>query len=343
MQPGEFGTSSFEFYEGIRILTPGAAIVGLYAGVVFTFGLEAPVPSQNFFGAAVAALVIGLLLHFVDLPSRSTAYKTELPDEVIEDWRLPERVSKINFYFVLLDVDIPSGIRNRALYMGSMFRIGFELIYLLFTTAVVVIGFSFLVPTAGVQRSSHDVEPVLWTATALFVGLFVAALVFDLRNPSGDSPTTWGRRKERLLALCRQLGARGPLALLASVLLAVAYQCSGKAVLGGAAIAIPAVVWGVKYHKGQRGRGGSWKRLSMPVAALWFSWTGATLCALAAMNVPHSSSLGVAEAIGWLVAALLGGVLMQSRGPEKKLRGSYWTQRTWLTLNEEALRSKYSA
>jgi hypothetical protein len=94
MPPGEIGASSFEFYEGIRIFIPGAALVGLYAGVVATFGLDAPTPANSFVAAAVSALLAGLLLYFIDYPSRGAAFRSGLPDKELESWELPRTLNR---------------------------------------------------------------------------------------------------------------------------------------------------------------------------------------------------------------------------------------------------------
>jgi hypothetical protein len=342
MPQSELGASSFEFYEGIRIFIPGAVVVGLYAAIAATFGFDAPDPAQSFVGAAFGSLVIGLLLYYLDLPVRSTTYRTELPDEVIADWSLPDDIRKPNFYFMLLDVEIPSGIRNRALYMGSMFRIGFELIYLLFLTATSVISVAVFVPDAGVQRSGDHLEVVFLFAAGCFVLLWVGCMALDLfRPPGGGSQTKAERRRLRLRELASQIGRRGGAMLIVALAAAVTFHCSGLRAFGAVAIALPAGAWAIANFKGYR-RGSAWDRISLPVAVLWTALTGAMLCLLAASHSPARSPLGIKEAVGWSLAALSAAVILQSRGPEKKLRGSYWTQRTWLKVNELKLKEKYN-
>jgi hypothetical protein len=179
MPPGEIGASSFEFYEGIRIFIPGAAVVGLYTGVVNTFALAAPDPANNLVAAAVAALLVGLLLYFIDYPSRGAAYLSGLPDQELENWNLPKSLNRVNLYFVLMDTDLPGGIRNRALYMGSMYRIGVELAYLLFVTSVCVLGIALFLPSSGRPVSAAPIEPVLWVGAGLFALLFAITLGLD--------------------------------------------------------------------------------------------------------------------------------------------------------------------
>jgi hypothetical protein len=338
VQSGELNASSFEFYEGIRILIPGGVCVALYSGIVFTFGLNAPTPSHSIVGGVTAAIIVGLLLLFIDAPSRSAAYRTELPDSVMHAWDLPSEVNVVNFYFVLLDADIPSGVRNRALYIGSMFRIGFELIYMLAATSLGAIGVGIFIPGSGPTRDTYAVETVLWVAGSLFVALWLVSLFLDYRR----SPASGMR--STLKAMAKRLGPQiwrsDLLYMVASVGCSAGFIFADKTALAVLAVALPAAVWVVRYHRGFPGKEAPQKP-TVPVATTWLALSGVTLCFLAASHFPAHSCLGLAEASAWLVAALFAGVLMVSRGPERKLRGSYSTQRLWLELNREKLKEKY--
>lgn len=349
MSPGELSASSFEFYEGIRIIIPGTVCVALYGAIVATFGLDAPSPDDSLVAAAIAALVVGLLLLFIDAPARSIAYLTDLPDRALHNWglELPAGGAMVNLYFVLLDTDLPAGIRNRALYMGSIFRIGFELVYLLFLAALAVISLAFLVPDAGESRSDANVTTILWVGLSSFVALFVVALILDnqrsrkgnrARLAAQQSPTKrWPVLLGQISPLDWVLGAL-------SVVLSVVYQASGAEILAALAIAILAGIWATRYFRGaRRVKGEGHEKLAMPVAALWYCGAGGMMCWFAATNFPAGSSLSVVETTGWLAVALFAGALMVSRGPERKLRGSYSTQRMWFQLNEARLKAKYTA
>jgi hypothetical protein len=108
--------------------------------------------------------------------------------------------------------------------------------------------------------------------------------------------------------------------------------------LAGTAITMPALTWAVRYHRGHRGQG----YVSTQFALFWLCWCGATLCGLAALNLPQHSTLTLADAVGWVGLALLAGVTVAAR-PEKKLRGIYSTQRLWLRMNSEMLVKKHVA
>lgn len=143
---GEVSPSSFEFYEGIRILIPGALVVGAYEAVVATFRFEAPQATSDALAAFVAALVVGMVAYFLDFPSKGTAFRYLLPDATVRQWNVPAPPGRRpeTLYFLILDEVLPAGLRNRALYYGSIFRIGYEAIYILFLTGFAVIGLCFL-------------------------------------------------------------------------------------------------------------------------------------------------------------------------------------------------------
>lgn len=335
MSSGEFGASSFEFYEGIRIFIPGSVCVALYAAVVATFGLDAPTPTDSILGSALGALVCGLLLYFVDFPSHSAPFRNNLPDRELEKIELPDELEPKNLYFVLLDTEVPAGIKDRALYMGSMFRIGFELVYLLFVTSVCVVAVALLVPHAGAAQASTEVEAVLWVALATFVGLLALALSFDLlrvtrHNRRAREDEELERKKHS--SVVADLSALDLCLLVLTLALLFAYGRSEVQPLGGAAVALPLAVWALRFQRGYpAGRGR--KPCPRSIAVIWLSLAGAALCAVGLIDPPQASALGLVEAVGWLATALFAGGIVVSRGPEKKILGSYSTQRTWLNLN----------
>lgn len=331
MPPGEIGASSFEFYEGIRIFIPGAATVGLYTGVVNTFALDAPNPANSFVAAAVAALLVGLLLYFIDYPSRGAAYRSGLPDQELKKWGLPRSLNPLNLYFVLMDTDVPGGIRSRALYMGSMYRIGVELAYLLFVTSICVLGIALFLPSSGRPVSAAPIEPVLWVGAGLFALLFAITLGLDASRAQS--------RREigtRLLKPVKEFRWIDVALLLISALLIASYLCWEADYLAAAAVTVPGLTWAVRYHRGHRDQG----YVSTQFALFWLCWCGAALCVLAALNLPQNSTLTLADTVGWVGLALLAGITVAAR-PEKKLRGIYSTQRLWLQMNREALERKY--
>jgi hypothetical protein len=332
MPAGEIGASSFEFYEGIRIFIPGAAVVGLYAGVVATFGLDAPDPAKSFIAAAAGALLAGLLLYFIDYPSRGAAFRSGLPDKELENWELPRTLNRLNLYFVLMDTDVPGGIRSRALYMGSMYRIGVELAYLFFITSMCVLGVALLAPSPGKAESTASIEPVLWTGAGLFALLLVVTTFLNAARASSKNEV-W----KRLLRPIKEFGRTDLVLLLISALFIVSQLRFDAPYLTGAAVAVPGLTWAARYHRGRSG-----KHVSTQFALFWLCWCGATLCALTALDLPQYSTLTLADSVAWIGLGLLAGVTVAAR-PEKKLRGIYSTQRLWLQMNRKALEEKHVA
>jgi hypothetical protein len=142
---------SFDSYEGIRIFIPGAITVGLVAAVDATFDLIAFEFADNEITSLLAALIIGLFFYFVDAPARAAVTKSLQPTGLLQSWgRKPRDVTMLNVYLYILDTAMPAVIRARSLYMGSIFRVGLEAIYLLFLTA------SGVLLTAATGWSSAD-------------------------------------------------------------------------------------------------------------------------------------------------------------------------------------------
>ena len=249
MPPGEIGASSFEFYEGIRIFIPGAAVVGLYAGVVATFGLDAPDPANSFVAAAVSALLAGLLLYFIDYPSRGAAFRSGLPDQELERWEIPRTLNRLNLYFVLMDTDVPGGIRSRALYMGSMYRIGVELAYLFFLTSMSVLGVALFAPLSGQPESTKSIEPVLWAGAGFFALLLIVTTFLNASRASSKNEA-W----KKLLGPIKEFGRSDWALLLISALLIVSQLCIDAPYLAGAAVVVPGLTWATRYHRGRGGK-----------------------------------------------------------------------------------------
>src|SRR5205823_5320665 len=116
-----------------------------------------------------------------DVPAKAAAYAApELPDRELSRWNVdaPGKIGLRNIYFVMLDEAFPPGIRNRALYMGSMFRIGFEAIYVVGGAALVVLACSAAAPHLGAEHKVTSATKGTLAATAIAQLLvFVWALV----------------------------------------------------------------------------------------------------------------------------------------------------------------------
>jgi hypothetical protein len=325
--------ASFEFYEGIRIFIPGAITVSLLTGVGATFDIA----SLNFTGreiqALLAALIIGLGFYFVDAPAKAAIIRPLQPTEYLRTWKVrPATHSRLNVYLLMLDTEIPAAIRARALYMGSMYRIGFEAIYLILLSALAV----FVVSAA---RSS-GAEPNLVRETAIhrlvLAGLAVAAWLFALwRDKTGYSspkeehdivPKRWSWVDALLLAF---------LGLFTIAALAEA-QRSPAWIFSLPPLAL-AALWAYRYFRGYRAGKG---RVPIDVlhAALLAALAVIVVVAVQFMSAPR---LSPAEERSWGVLLILALILIVARGHERRLRGAYSSQNTWLAQNKEHVIKTY--
>lgn len=332
MAVGDVQASSFEFYEGIRILVPGAIAVAAYGAMTTTFELNTPSPTESAAGALVAALLVGLLLYFIDLPARSQVYKAALPHTVLDTWTKGERggLSSTNLYFVLLDEGIPAGIRSRALYMGSIFRIGFEAIYVLglASTAVFVLA---ALEVGSVERDGRGVAAILWISCCLHVACpLMMALVAARTNRAA-----LGRARSQLVALPALLALSGP-ALVAAVLI-----FDVAAWIGLVGVLISTAAWVALYIVGVPVANGRRNLAALPASVL-VGASGAAAAAFAACGATDPSRLGSAGAVGWSLASLAALLMVAVRGHERKWFGAYYTQRAWIQLHAAELKPRYA-
>lgn len=167
-----------------------------YSAVVLTFSMDAPTAADHPVGALVATLAAGLLLYFLDAPAKSLVYRTNTPTDIISrewgyrDGFLGGRVSVANAYFVVLDEVVPGPIRARSLYMGSMFRIGYELIVLVVVASVAVTVID-LWPT---DSTKTEAAPSGWCAAAAVLALLMIPFAYILDKSRG------GRRNPPIVA-----------------------------------------------------------------------------------------------------------------------------------------------
>jgi hypothetical protein len=359
---GSVTAPSFEFYEGIRILLPGGFVVALYSGVVATFGLSAPNVGGDALAGFTAALFIGIFLLFLDVPAKSAAYRYRLPNRELDTWDVepPAGTTTANVYFVLLDEAVPKGVADRALYTGSIFRIGYEAIYFAFLTATAVVAFGLFTAGHGPQRESGDaVEVTLFVGAALHACLPLLAVIFGyFRLGRRGTSASWKRVLD---------GVRDGVPLPDRILLvgaaagAIWYLNEGGILTGIVAIAIPLALWAFRYHRGHRPRDRTipawalirrfrayWERRNElprnprpPEAVFTLAWSGGTAYILAAFDLPAQSALDLTAVVGWLTASLFAGVLVIAHGHERKLHASYHTQSTWLKLHRDELVRRY--
>jgi hypothetical protein len=380
VDPPKLDAGSFEFYEGIRILIPGAALVAVYAAVVATFRLTAPTVGQNALADIAAAIVGGLLIYFIDAPAKAASFTVDLPDRQLDELKIrrPPGVSRLNLYFVALDEIVPGPIRARALYMGVMYRIGFELIYLAFLSSAAV----FAIVVLGVSspaRDSHQTYVVFAAGIGLLISLIpwcvYAAYQRALRRlrrhastePKGGEPAGPERRAAAKAVWTELRDGIPPLDRLlligAAVCIAAFCVCQAHApVLYAIAAGLSGSLWVIRYFRGTRkiSPAGRWLRLERltsyfkaegpaksraPLkqsAAATYYCLAALMPCIAEMTVRvDRSPLSPGVAAAWLAVSVIGGALVVARGHERRLDGSYATQRAWFMLNAEKVRQHY--
>jgi hypothetical protein len=334
----EVGPGSFDAYEGIRIVIPGLLTYGV---AVATFCTLAPSEKSSLLGnpltGVVVALVIGLLLYFLDIPARAAAYVKGQPTDYLNE-QFPQIRSGelLTAYFLLLNTRMPANTRNRALYMGSMYRIGVEMILALAIAAAAVFGAALL--DYGPDRSAVSAQ-----AHRLAAGFLVVVFVLAFCANAAYGHAKAGERFKKILTgfcvrsilfYCVGLALIAAPALLAHCQRLPALQHRCVAVFG---LAISIAYWTRRYIHGDLPR----KAVSVTREPLDSSFAGflfllPTVLALSlytpgARNVlPTTTYL-----VGWSAAAGLVIAMVVIRGHERKLHGVYIGQTRWLKDNSD--------
>lgn len=339
-----FDAASFEFYEGIRILIPGALTIALCEGAARTFSDHGAGLGFGTFSLLVISTLVGLVFYFVDAPSKSAVFSPLQPTDTLFEWGIKpkEGMTTLNAYFVMLDTDIPPPIRARALYMGSMFRIGFEAIYLLSLGSLLVLLSPLMVP--------HPVHPRLhwsWIVhTPEVVTSFVAmvlTLAFAINRDRRDA-----KKKRRHTDIHTKRSSGVDWIVIVASLGAVAGMAFFWDGVRGYCLVVPPgalyLLWAIRYFRGYTNKDA--KEMRRPIAP------GHATVLLGAVDVMvlilfsslhptgqrHLSPLELRAWFGVLVGAL---ILVCSRGHEKRLRGAYSTQTSWLILNKKKILESY--
>jgi hypothetical protein len=371
------GAGSFEFYDGIRILIPGALVAALFACAAATFTGKDPKLPGGALGAITLSVLAGLVLYYVDAPAKSAAFRKDLPNAVLDEWGLKPPVGTrgtLNTFFVLLDEMMPAQIRARAWYSGSIYRIGLEVIYLLsLTSAGVLTAAAVLRLPSGATSGTGGPLPLPLTVGSATIAAAVFTFVVYLEGRRPKPPDRRGPLAEAFsqAASGKTIVGIAGFAVIAAVLavlpgevfpaaisVTVSDESWRKASVG---VAVAATWWcgAARYFRGhdlQHGQANAVpgpeteattlrkpkKPLDPPAAVLVMLPAFAlTLLASACSNVLGGTGLPPKVAAGWAAAYLLALVIVASRGHEKRLHGSYATQRTWLRYNEKAMRLRY--
>jgi hypothetical protein len=286
-------SSSFEFYEGLRALVPGAFVVALYAAICKTFGLADAVSVDATLAGLLATLAAGFVLLFLDLPSRAAVSHYNTPIAHVAAWSDVRRradASAKNIYYEILDVEVPPGIKTKVHYFTALYKIGFELIYVA-AASIPVLGVVAVLPSTSVARfgTIGNMRAALLVAVALHLVIAALALISRRGKIQSDFSVEWPLA-DLLLIVAGIAGL--------AVYLAHAWRPAGVV-----AVMIAASIYGV--------------------AAI-------SVCAVSLHAVGHAKSLNATLIVGWQAASLAAAALIAARDHEKKLLGVYATQRTWL-------------
>jgi hypothetical protein len=337
----EVGTQSFDFYEGIRIFIPAtvavAAAEALYR--TLTGGGSSTLLTENVALAVVAVLFAGLFLYFLDIPTKFIAYRSAQPTEELE--RLAGtagNVRAVNAYFVLLDTVMPAQIRARSLYMGSIFRIGVEVILTLATCSFGIFLYSlYAVPTF--QSPPSVVEAYCQFAILVLLAIAIITVVLQAKRlrPRISRRAAFGRT-------CRTIGGSvgwcGLAVLVAGISLTWIASASENPprpfrVAGPLALIS---LWLV-LHVGGKPLGSN-DRTPLDGATnvvLFVTCAVSTVASRIELTSDGSILAGRLEYGGWLSVLVVVSVLLAARGHEKRLKGAYSMQRAWMAMNPGAV------
>jgi hypothetical protein len=343
MAVGEISSSAFEFYEGLRVVISGAVAVGLYSAVAGTFGTPAGALGANTLAAIIAGLLVGVFLLFLDVPAKAAVASFEAPVAHIQSWQgvAPSPgASYLNVYFEVLDAEFPAGIRDRTHYLGAIYRIGFEAIYLS-AASLGVLSLAVLFPSVGINRATSEDTTLRWIFVAGAV-LHGAIAVGAIRARYYEHQRKRRPARQRLFDDLLTEIPWGDRMLLAGGVAGIAWFSSGgPRWVGGAGVAVPALIWAFRYYFGVRGAdGGKSQNLHGVTAAVLFGIAAISVCACGLARATGKSPLSVAVAVGWLSLSIVAALLVAARGHEKRLLGSYGIQRAWLSQNRDQLISK---
>jgi hypothetical protein len=360
---GDLASNSFEFYDGVRILVTGAILTAIYVGVVETFALPTPLPTSDVLTALSAVTLSGLFMYFLDIPGRSALYSAALPHRELERWKLvaPEGRTMQNVYFVLMDTRMPSGMRNRAQYYGSMYRIGFDAIVLFCLSGTIAVTAAPLLTYSRGRVYGSGAQPVMIVGSGLFVLLALCAFpaAYARAKPKGDET-----RKEVVL---RELNIQIPCAdrvvLLLVVGSAIAFGFLGADWMLIAAATLGSGLWLFRYLRGalrveRRGSDAlkpdkhgqplplrwmtvSRRNIDASTATLLLCTTVLAIWVPTAIRPATGTHLSSAAAVGWTAAVFVGGTLMLSKGHEGKFWGSYFTVTTWLGKERDMIVTEF--
>lgn len=345
----EVTPGSFDSYEGIRILIPG--LIAFAAGLT-TFMTIAPgqdtSAAQDPLVAVVGSITMGLFLYFWDIPARAAAFSEQQPTNYLEkQYPNVPGYELLTIYFLILNGKMPSNTRNRALYMGSMYRIGTEMILFLGGAASIVLG-------AALFDYGRMLDDSTRFARIIAAGGLAAMYIFAVMVNQAHERKAAKRSREETVKLWRSFhdDVRRPWALIyvtGIVLiclpnLTVFIERLPFGVLRSAVAAGGAICVGVWLHLYVRGfaldlaNPRARRAMHAPTAGLIF--TLPLVLSLFIYGPGQANVLSTwAHLVGWVGVAGLVAMSVVIRGHERKLHGVYRGQTRWLKDHPDVVES----
>lgn len=360
----EVSSGSFDSYEGIRIILPGAIVSAVGFLVLATV---TPRPTGTLSDNAVlwiiTSLAIGLSLYYLDFPAKSAAFSELQPTDYLEErYKNFKKGEVLTLYLLILNMSMPANTRNRALYMGSMYRIGYELILSLAFGSGIVLVFSRY-PYGALGPNTPDTHAYASAGIIFICYIFGLLLSRSGRKrsqrrsatsgtpPHPTSPPNtkdrtgvigWARNILRLVAhqfkLLRTKGRRGPtvfwiiglMVLCAPQLPWINLTTLVAASFEGTGLALCIAAWASLYTLGVGER--TERKREVP-GLVGFGYLIPCVGAILLPTGQSSALSTTSTQYGWSLAIGLALVLMMSGGHERKLHGVYRGQKRWLTDN----------
>lgn len=342
MAIGEFGASSFVSYEGIRIVIPGIVVsaAGFYAYTTIVPG-EGSSTTPDTLLSVVSTLVVGLFLHFWDIPAKSAVFAENQPTDYLEG-QFPNKTKAelLTAYFAILNTKMEPATKNRALYQGSMFRIGMESILGLALASGVVFASSVL--DYGVNLGHHGRSLRVLGAASL--GVVVGVSVLLSRGYERKRAARYGKNRSGAFRRIKDdlvswncvpyaiflLGIAGPWYFP----LAGSWSDRTSRVISLVAFGLCIVHWLRWYIVGGRSSAGKPAPIHAVSAGVFLAFPFLVLL-LAVPPAQHSVLGRSQDFVLWVAVVSLVVLSTVIRGHERKLQGAYASQRHWLKRHAE--------
>jgi uncharacterized membrane protein YeaQ/YmgE (transglycosylase-associated protein family) len=345
---GEVAPGSFDSYEGIRIVIPGLIV---FAACIGTFKTLAPGEELGLLDdpivGLVGALVLGLFLYFWDIPARAASYGENQPTDYLEGKYPHVNPSELlTAYLLALNTKMPINTRSRSLYMGSMYRIGMEMVVALGLASTLAFAASLFEYGRQDELTGH------WpriTAAASLVAAYLLGVIIN----QGYERRSAERSREAMSRLGRSmwidiarpsiyLYGLGAILIVLPNLTFVIDHTPARFRQVGAAIGLGLCFghWAYMYVRGfQKDRATPRKRRRMHSATAGALLMIPLAISLVTYDPGPSDVLGsVNRLVAWTAVAALVVFSVVVRGHERKLHGVYRGQTRWLAENPEAMR-----